>query len=275
MRSTVLPAILAGLVALAATGFAGADPAGPKTLHEQADFAWREGGLREALFGEREIVEGDGVIALDAPGRAEDGAAVPISIKARFPQTADRYIERITLLIDANPVPYAGRFEFTQNSGKADLRMRIRLDNYSAVRAIAETSDGGLHMSVRYVKASGGCSAPFAGDLDKAFERIGRMKIRTTTLTSPAPAPVMLKLSHPNITGLEVNAIPRRTLPAQFITGMRISFDGQQVMSAETTMSISADPSFGFYFIPDRPGDLIAEFTDSQGNTFTESHAIE
>lgn len=40
------------------------------------------------------------------------------------------------------------------------LATRVRVDDYSYVRAVAETADGKLHMVKAFVKASGGCSAP-------------------------------------------------------------------------------------------------------------------
>ena len=114
------------------------------------------GGLRAAYFGERPIVESDDVIELEAPERAEDSAVVPIRIKAKVPQTEARFIKTITLFIDMNPGQLAGKFHFTPNSGRADLALRIRVNAYGPVRAIAETSDGRLFMSRRFVKASGG-----------------------------------------------------------------------------------------------------------------------
>ena len=49
------------------------EPAEPVvTLLDMRDFAWREGGLRQAYFQDREIIENDDVIELDAPGRADD-----------------------------------------------------------------------------------------------------------------------------------------------------------------------------------------------------------
>ena len=120
--------------------------------------------LKEALYGDRTLTESDDVIELTTPPRAEDPAVVPISIASKMPQSEDKYIKSITLIIDRNPVPFSARFTFGPKSGRTDLAMRIRVNAYTPVRAIAETSDGELHMSRRFVKASGGCelsSSPF------------------------------------------------------------------------------------------------------------------
>ncbi|NIO42300.1 MAG: quinoprotein dehydrogenase-associated SoxYZ-like carrier, partial [Burkholderiales bacterium] len=81
-------------------------------------------------------------------------AAVPITIEAGIPQSSDRYIESIYLFVDNNPTPLAGVFHFTPKSGRADLALRIRVNEYTPIRAIAEMTDGQLHMSRRFVKAS-------------------------------------------------------------------------------------------------------------------------
>ena len=96
------------------------------------------------------------VIVLEAPPRAEDAAIVPIAIRARFEQKPERFIRKVWLVIDDNPSPIAAIFSYTLDSGRADIETRVRVDEYSHVRAIAETDDGGLYMATRYVKASGG-----------------------------------------------------------------------------------------------------------------------
>jgi hypothetical protein len=107
-------------------------------------------------------VESEELIELDTPVRAEDAAFVPLKIKAKIPQTRERYIKTITLIIDKNPSPVAGTFHFTPQSGRADLAMRIRVNEYSPVRAIAETSDGRfydvqpVHQGQRRVFSPGG-----------------------------------------------------------------------------------------------------------------------
>ena len=91
----------------------------------------------------------DGVITLDTPKRAEDAAIVPLAIRAQFPQTKERQIETIWLIIDNNPSPIAAVFHFTLESGRADIETRVRIEEYTYVRAIARTNDGKLYMAVQ------------------------------------------------------------------------------------------------------------------------------
>lgn len=266
-----LPMLFLGLLLL--HGPAAADP--PQSVMDMRDFAWRQGGLRETHFGDREIIEDESIVVLEAPGRAEDGSRVPIKIKAQIPQTEDRYIETISLFIDANPVPLAGQFNFTPKSGQADLRLRVRVNDYSAIRAVAETNDGQLHMSTRFVKAAGGCSAPIPPDIDSALSRLGKMKIRTRTEASAVePIPAFLNISHPNITGMQANPVTKEYLPPHFVSEVTITFNGDVVLQAETGITISQDPSIGFYFVPDRAGALRVDVTDSDGNQFSKVHQL-
>lgn len=231
--------------------------------------------LKPKYFGGKAIEESTSVIELTAPYRAEDPALAPIQIAAKIPQTAERYIKTVTLLIDSNPVPFAGAFHFTPESGKADLAMRIRVNAYTWVRAVAETSDGKLSMHKVYVKASGGCSAPIGGDLDAMMKRLGKMKFRFEGQPAAGqPTQAQLLISHPNITGMQMDQISRLVQPAHFIKTVKISYNGKPVLSAETDISISADPNFRFYFVPPAPGELKAEIVDSKDMAFSASEKV-
>lgn len=238
------------------------------------DFVWQNG-LKTSYFGDREIIESDDIIQLEAPRRAEDAAIVPIQIKAQIPQRAEHYIKTVSLIIDQNPGPLAGRFHFTPLSGRADLAMRVRINAYTPVRAVAETSDGKLYMSRRFVKASGGCSAPAAGDLDQALTRLGKMKLKTGEALLNQPTLAQLNISHPNITGLQMDQITRLYMPPHFLNRVEVAFNGRPVLSAETDISISQDPSFRFYFVPDQPGELSVQASDNTDKVFTRAYQVQ
>jgi sulfur-oxidizing protein SoxY len=106
----------------------------------EASPIWQK--VRADLFTGARIAPGDGVVSLDAPARAQDAATVPIVIRAQFPQAAERYIDKIWLIVDNNPSPVAAVFQFTPRSGRADIETRIRVEQYTHVRAIAATNDG-------------------------------------------------------------------------------------------------------------------------------------
>jgi sulfur-oxidizing protein SoxY len=247
---------------------------GTAVADSEEDSVWL-GGLRATYFSDRPIVQSDDVIELEAPERAENAAVVPIRIKAKIPQTDERYIKTITLIIDMNPGELAGRFHFTPKNGRADLSLRMRVNAYGPVRAIAETNDGKLFMSRRFVKASGGCSAAIGTDIDAAKLRMGKMKFKTDKPVLPGePLAVQLRVSHPNLTGLQMDQVTQLYTMAHYVEKVTISFDGQTVFSAETGFSMSENPSFRFYFVPESAGELHAEVIDTDGLRFTGQYSV-
>ncbi len=226
--------------------------------------------LKSQFFGKQAIEESNNVIELETPYRAEDPALVPIKINAKFKQTPTHYIKKILVLIDKNPFPYVGEFEFTPDSGKADIAMRVRVNTYSFIRAIAQTNDGKWTMTKKFVKASGGCSAPIGTDIDEAMKRIGKMKFRLDEgVKLGEPTLTQLLISHPNITGMQMDQVTRFVMKSHFIENMKVSFNGKPVLSAKTDIAISADPNFRFYFVPDKAGELKVEISDTSCETPT------
>ncbi|MBS4052638.1 quinoprotein dehydrogenase-associated SoxYZ-like carrier [Methylomonas rivi] len=219
--------------------------------------------LKTQFFAGKTIEESDAVIELEAPYRAEDPAIVPVKVTSKMPQGKDKYIKKIWVLVDKNPFPFVGEFEFFPESGKADLAMRVRVNTYSNIRAIAETNDGKLTMSKKFVKASGGCSAPVGADLDEAMKRLGKVKFRLDDGMKPGqPTEAQLMISHPNLTGMQMDQMTRYVRKSHFIDQLKVTFNDKPVLNAKIDIAISADPNFRFYFIPDKPGELKAEFSD-------------
>ncbi|RQW79517.1 MAG: quinoprotein dehydrogenase-associated SoxYZ-like carrier, partial [Methylococcus sp.] len=86
--------------------------------------------------------------------------------------------------------------------------------------------------------------------------------------------PVQLLVSHPNITGMQMDQISRMVQPAHYVTEVNVSFDGKPVLGAKTDIAISADPNFRFYFVPDKAGELKADIKDNLGNHYSASQAV-
>jgi len=219
--------------------------------------------LKNQYFSGKTIKESNDIIEINAPYRAEDPALVPIKIISKIKQTKDVYIKKIIILIDKNPFPFVGEFGFTPETGKADLAMRVRFNSYSYIRAIAEMNDGQLFMTKKFVKASGGCSAPIGADLDAAMKRLGKVKFKLNKNNKVGePLQSQLLISHPNITGMQMDQVTRFVKKSHFVDQLKITFDGKPVLTAKIDIAISADPNFRFYFIPNKAGVLKAEFSD-------------
>ena len=219
--------------------------------------------LKSQYFSGKTIKESNDIIEIDAPYRAEDPALVPIKIISKIKQTKQQYIKKIIVLVDKNPFPFVGEFEFTPESGKADLAMRVRVNTYSYIRAIAEMNNGQLYMTKKFVKASGGCSAPIGADLDAAMKRLGKVKFKLNkNITAGEPLQSQLLISHPNITGMQMDQVTRFVKKSHFVDQLKITFDDKPVLTAKIDIAISADPNFRFYFVPNKAGVLKAEFSD-------------
>lgn len=140
----------------------------------------------------------------------------------------------------------------------------------------------------KFVKASGGCSAPIGADLDAAMKRLGKMKFKVDKdLKTGEPALTQLLISHPNITGMQMDQVTRFIKKSHFIENVKITFNDKPVLTAKTDIAISADPNFRFYFVPEKSGVLKAEFSDTscesptsrkvctKGKSYTQSYNIE
>lgn len=257
--------------------FALADVAPSDFRQQLSDQAWLEK-LRGPTFQEREIIEGaaQNVLELKAPYRAEDATLVPISIQAKIPQTPELYIKKMHIFVDKNPVPLVGIFDFTPASGKADLAMRIRVDDFSFVRAIAELNTGELYMAKSFVRATGACSAPPPKSIDDSIANMGKMKMKLIGGVEYAqPNLAQLKIKHPNITGLQPMRIGSRVRPpAHFVSQLKVSYEGAPVMTARLTFSLSMDPSLRFFFVPSGPGALTVDATDTKNASWSFQYPV-
>ncbi|HPG88459.1 MAG TPA: quinoprotein dehydrogenase-associated SoxYZ-like carrier [Hyphomicrobium sp.] len=226
--------------------------------------------LRKDVFGTRELLDGANMFALEAPGRAEDAAVVPLSVK--LPATFAKDVTKLTLIIDKNPSPVVGTFEYGPAAGKGDrmLSTRVRMDQYSEVRAIAETSDGKLYMVSKFVKASGGCSAPASKDAEEAAKSLGKMQIKTAIgkSSSGLTPEAQIAIKHPNTTGMQMDQLSRAYAPARFINKIEVKTGANVVFKVEGGISFSEDPSIRFSYDgnPSDPMEVTAE--DSDGTKF-------
>jgi sulfur-oxidizing protein SoxY len=267
---SALAGLLTGVAALAVHAVYAASPHDDPNQNAK----WQD--FKQGTFKERPIdARADAVIKLEAPERAADAAVVPIAIRAQFAQTPAHYIKKIYLFIDENPEPYAGSFEFAPESGLATIETRVRVEDYTYLRAIAETNDGHLYSAVRFVKASGGCSAPAGKDDAAAEASAGSVRLLTLGQTVLGqPQQVQLMVRHPNRTGMAMNQVTRMYASAYFVRKVTVTFAGKPVMIANVNFSISENPNFRFYFVPRANGELKAQIEDTQDRRFESVVAV-
>ncbi len=232
-------------------------------------------GIRTNLFQKRLIDTKQAVIQIDIPKRAEFGATVPVAIRAQVAQTTQRYIKKMYLVVDKNPSAIAAVYTLAPDIGQADLETRIRVNEYSHVRVIAEMNDGKLSMASKYVKVSGGCSAPPNKDAAQHKRDLGKIKWRIPDkIFANQTTPVQLQVSHPNNTGFEMDHITVMTIPPHYVSKMTVTYSGKPVISAETDFSISESPYLAFNFVPKGNGELKAEILDSKEMKFEKTAPV-
>lgn len=263
-----------GVLGAAATALAPAAWAQRRPEDDPANGAkWAR--IRASLFGDQPMADAAPLLSLDAPVRAEDAAVVPLAVKtsAASNSTPAVRIRKLWLVIDENPSPIAAIFEFGPRSARADIETRVRIDAYTYVRAIAETSDGKLHMATKFVKASGGCSAPPGKDPAAAQANLGRMRLRTEGMADAGrPLLAQLMISHPNDSGMVMDQLSRQYTPAHFVRQVEVSYAGEKVLSADLDFAISENPNLRFWLEPVAgAGDLKVEVVDSRDLHFKQS----
>lgn len=247
----------------------------PAVLGAEPDDLTRWTTIRQEVFGDRTIADGKDLLAIDAPIRAEDAAVVPITIHALAGQEGQSAIKKMTLIIDENPSPVVAEFTPGKAMENATVSTRVRVNDYTNIRVVAETVGGKLVMVSRYVKAAGGCSAPAGKDQKAALARLGKMKVfAPEKVVLGQPATFQVLISHPNNSGLQFDQMTRNYIPAHYIKFVEISYDDQPVLTINSQISISEDPSFHFTFVPDHAGVLSVRAIDNKETTFTTEYPV-
>jgi sulfur-oxidizing protein SoxY len=229
--------------------------------------------IKAGVFEGRDIAE-DGIFALYAPEQAEDAAIVPIAI--HLPTMVANGARKLTLIIDRNPAPVAATFRFgdgyqaSPDIGERKIMTRVRVDNFSKVRAVLETADGKLHMATKFVMGAGGCSAPASKDADGAMASLGKMQVKTIADTARGErwreAVVMIR--HPNFTGMQMDLQSRGYTPARYVDVLEVTRGGSLILRMEGGISISEDPNLRFNYDGGGGDALEVRATDTDNAVF-------
>ena len=263
MKTMKIWRVALGLALLcAAPAFAGMEAANdPERVSR-----WKA--ISEQIFGDRRIEPPGALIKLDAPQRAEDAALVPVTL-----MMAERdKIRSVYLVIDDNPSPLAAHITFGPAADPGSMQLRVRVDTYTNVHAVAETSDGRLFGTVAFVKASGGCSAPAGATDQEAMAGMGEMRLRFAQGADPGkPMQATLMIRHPNFNGMQMNQLTRNYTPARFIDKVSVSYGESKIFDLVTDISLSTNPVIAFSFLPDGKGPIKVVASDSNGGRWEQS----
>ncbi|HMM09699.1 MAG TPA: quinoprotein dehydrogenase-associated SoxYZ-like carrier [Paracoccus solventivorans] len=222
--------------------------------------AWED--MRSAVIGtEAEPPLDPAILTLAAPPRADNPALVPVRITQ--PPDAPRIV-KLALVVDQNPAPVAGEFSFGPATAPLDFELRVRVDAYSDIRAIATLEDGRHIMAGRFVKASGGCAAPAGGGPDP-YAGIGEMRFRSEPADGRAMGTLMIR--HPNFSGLQRDQVTLLNIPAEFVQTVVLEQGGEALMTMEGGISISENPVFRLGYRPNG-AEVTARAEDTEGRVF-------
>jgi sulfur-oxidizing protein SoxY len=234
--------------------------AGPIHAIEEAqqpsNSAWEL--LREKYYGDKPMgVVDETYMSLEVPGNTPDPAATPLTL--RFADDDQRRIKRVRVFIDNNPSPLVATFDFA-DTPLTEINLRVRIDRFTSVRAIAETADGGLEMRSSWVKASGGCSAPPSAAQGGV---LGEIRVRS----SADAKSLQVGIRHPNASGFQIDPRTGDPIPAHYISHIRVSAGGGTLLDAETGISLSENPALRITSDRPLPLPISVDAVDSETHT--------
>ena len=244
--------------------------AGVDDSDQQRQARWQD--LSKQIFDGKMPTTDDQAIKLDAPARAEDAALVPITITLANPKD----VKAMYLVIDDNPSPIAAHFTFGPDMDPKEIKLRVRVNTYTDMHVVAETKDGKLLETTKFVKASGGCSAPMGMSDEQAMQGMGDMKLKLAgDVTPDKPVDATLMIRHPNFNGMQMNQVTRQYTPARYIQSIDVTYNDKKVFDLATDISLASNPVIRFDLLPSTAkGSLKVDVKDSQNGQWTKSFSV-
>lgn len=225
---------------------------------------WRV--VHEAFFKQREVADAGDQLQITAPEQAENAALVPFA----FALDAKHDISKIHLFTDANPILHTATFHFPPNTRQFSLATRIRLENNSQVRLIAESVDGSLMMKTVVLKTpGGGCGGGGYSDEAALRASAGQMKLKFVEGADR----VAFNIKHPMRTGFE--RTPQGYFAkAWFINTLDFRVGDTKHLRVDVGPGISADPYFQFSTHGVAQAIWQVEASDNEGKQFSQQFTL-
>jgi len=217
--------------------------------------------LQNQFYGARDIgVTDSAFMSIEAPANTPDPAATPVTL--RFGAAAIGRIKQVRVIIDNNPSPLVSTFDFGPDARVAELGLRVRVDRFTSVRAIAETIDGALEMRSGWVNASGGCSAAPSAT---SGGQLGDMRFRPSSDYKS----LLLSIRHPNNSGFQIDPASGDAIPPHYVKHIRFLVAGHTLVEADTGISLSENPTLLIASDQSLPTPVTVEVTDSKEAHFS------
>lgn len=233
---------------------------------DAAEQAARWQDVATSIFGERAMEDGGSILKLTTPERTMDAALVPITVEL----TGDRHVAAVSVVVDNNPSPLVGTFRLGPAFAQQTLKLRVRVNEFTLVHAVAEMDDGKLYAVARYVKAAGGCSAPSAVASSEIIARMGKMQLHRERVADASLVPAQLLISHPNFSGMQQNPSTGDYTPARYLERVSVSVGGAKAFDLDSGISMSEDPAISFTYVAKGDGAVDVKAKDSSSAEFSQ-----
>lgn len=242
--------------------------------------AWES--ISEELYGDQYLIDGKGVIAIDAPYRTPIDARADLAAHVVAPEGTD--LAEVTLVLDENPMPVSAVFRFERPLPRFYFDVTMRVNGPTPMHVVARTTDGRLFVAESFVKTTGqgACSAPPGTDPELALKTLGEMQIdlagRVTFGTGGAleslgagtwQNEIEIDLDHPQHSGMQMDQITLLFTPMRYVETLDIDLDGAGYVEITGSISLSENPRVGLS-VPSGSQSVDVTMTDTSG---TVSHA--
>ncbi|WP_300035578.1 quinoprotein dehydrogenase-associated SoxYZ-like carrier [uncultured Roseobacter sp.] len=239
--------------------------------------AWES--VRTQLYGERGLLDGRNVIAIDAPYRTYEDARTELAAQIVAPKGTA--VSKVTLVLDENPMPVSAVFALEEPQTTFYFDVTMRINGPTPMHVIAETTDGRVFVSEQMVKTSGqgACAAPPGTDPEAALATLGQMQIDVAgdlpgvgdgKLQSLAArlSRMDLDISHPSHSGMQMDQISLLFIPLRYVETVDVDLDGAGFVEMTGSISLSENPRVGLS-VPRRTQSVDVTMTDTDGTIAT------
>ncbi len=252
------------------------------SLPAQAGDSWDT--VRAQLFPDRPLLDGTGVIAIDAPYRTPDDARTDIAAQIRAPDGLR--IGKVVLVLDENPMPVSAVFDLLDPQPRFLFDVTMRINGPTPLHVVAETTDGRLWMGETFVKTSGlgACAAPPGTDPELALASLGRIELRLRDGAPDLSAGGLGRLaagldrlevdiSHPSHSGMQMDQISLLFIPMRYVETVDIDLDGAGYVDVTGSISLSENPHLALS-VPRGTGTVAVTMTDTDGTVSSARTAV-
>ncbi len=235
---------------------------------------WPE--LAASIFDGRPLQDGSELITVDSPYRSSDDARTLISAQVEAPRGA--MLGNVTLVLDENPMPVSAVFSFERPLPRFHFQTTMRINGPTPLHVVAETTDGRLFVSGRYVKTSGqgACAAPPGTNPDEALATLGDISIGIDRVPGAGTSldlglrerQVDVDISHPSHSGMQMDQISLLFIPMRYVETIEVDLDGAGYVEMIGSISLSENPRVSLS-VPSRTQSIDVTMTDTDGTVST------